>query len=661
MRGLLSVCTDGAPGRRRDIYEWEHAPFHPRTSPAHDASRRPADRQFLSVLLRALRARSSDRGYRLPILISLGAFLTVLLFFFEARSEHRLPGLWVYWIALAMILVPGILSRHRVATMTSIGLFAFIQCFSYVLSAPHGIVFSADPIYNLQGVTLLAGNGYWTPGWGTEQTFLYSFYPAKIFVETAFAFTTGLPLGAAFMVTTSILRFGVLPLAFFKIARRFLPKRSSLVASAVLLATPSYIFNLPVLQEFAIVFLVLSLYAIFLASSSNHGTALSRPAMATAMVLLTVVAMSHYFTAYIFAFFLAALAFSSFLDSVKRKIIPGRASAITTARALRAFRYAAPAYACTFLVWSILVSNSVDIGWFQYGERAFQESLSPGSLDRPLGSGPRGVRPGYTYSTFELGLIGVAVLLWLVTAFRGLLLVRRRVRRGTPKSATAARLLLVLFVPCLMLVFVTAPLVFSHGFFIPFRVFEYGGLGLAPLMALSITRSLRRRGIVGKAIVAGTVAILVIGGSLLQTTSPRLHYVAPEARYSAMPTHQTPDVVEAALWANRHIPRNANVFGDELTYEIFGGYGQFTPYNPYFGGYDLFNASVLNATNGYAFGLRAGDVIVVHVYLTTSICFASFRDTPFPQAKMDKFADNPILTRLYQNSEVTLYRWEGPE
>ena len=125
----------------------------------------------------------SHRGYRVPILVSLGGFLLVLCFFFLARSQRVPPGgLWLYWVGLVTTLVPGILSHQRTSTMFSVGLFAFVQSFSYVLSAPHGIVFSTDPIYRLENVRLLAENHVWTPGSGNLQTFLYSFYPASTFL-----------------------------------------------------------------------------------------------------------------------------------------------------------------------------------------------------------------------------------------------------------------------------------------------------------------------------------------------------------------------------------------------------------------------------------------------------------------------------------------------
>src|SRR5213593_2225096 len=112
--------------------------FDPRNSHVLDSGVRRAEGSTRRFIDRLSRSWTSDRSYRVPILLSLGSFLLVLVFFLQARSGPRLPGMWAYWIGLALILVPGILSSHRIATMFSVGLFAFAQSFSYVLSAPFG-------------------------------------------------------------------------------------------------------------------------------------------------------------------------------------------------------------------------------------------------------------------------------------------------------------------------------------------------------------------------------------------------------------------------------------------------------------------------------------------------------------------------------------------
>lgn len=204
------------------------------------------------------------------------------------------------------------------------------------------------------------------------------------------------------------------------------------------------------------------------------------------------------------------------------------------------------------------------------------------------------------------------------------------------------------------------PFVFTRGFFIPLRVMEFDGFGLAPLAGLFLADVIARTSYTRKVLVASTVSVLIVGGALVPLAGPRFYYLPTNVKYCEMPTHETPETVAAAEWAKGHIPQDASVYGDDLSYNIFGGYGQFTTASVSFGDYDLFNATTLNATNGREFGLRPGAIIVVDMYMTQAICFASFRDRPFLSSALEKFHGNPLVTQLFQNAAVTIYRWEGP-
>lgn len=624
-----------------------------------------------------------DRRYRLPVLVALGAFLLALVFLLEARRHNQFPSLWFYWAGLVLTVAPGILSRSRIAAAFGVALFVFLQAFSYILGAPNGIVYSTDPIYNFQAVTVLATRHFWSPGLGSVQAILYSFYPGSTFYEIALAMVTGLPASATFMFATDLLRFAVLPLAIFKFLTRFVSDKPSLVAVALIFASPSYILNLPVLQEFAIVFLVLGLYAVYRAPWSSRRFALSPPAMTAAFVFLSTVALSHYFTAYIFAFFLGALALVSLVGPFLHILKGGPARQLLSTRALTGFRYAAPAFAYVFLLWFTFVSSRVDIGWFTYGQIAFQDALSPGATAGGVPVTSHGVRPGYTYTTVEVALIAGAVALWILLGFLGALLVSRRASadaggrgrtstramlalffsptRAERRKLTSARVMLSLFAICLMIVFVTVPLVFTRGFFVPLRVYEFAGLGLAPLAGFLLSYLIIRKSAFPKLVAVGAISVLIIGGSLLPLSSPRFYYLARNVQYSEMPLHETPDVVAAALWAKDHIPRSVSVFGDELAYDIFGGYGQLAPGSGGISGFYVFRNATFDLNASRTAGIRAGDILVVDMYMTKSICFAAYNDAPLPQAGLDKFKTSPLVAELFQNEAVTIYRWNGPD
>lgn len=602
----------------------------------------------------------TDRAYRLPILISLASLLVVLFFYLELRRNVQPPSVWIYWIALVGTFVPGILSKNRIAAAFGIGVFAFLQSFAYVLSSPYGIVYITDPIYNLQLADLIAKTHTWTPAMGSSQVYAYSFYPASGLYQASISLATGLPLPTTFMFGSNVLRFAVLPIALFRIFRRFLHELPSFIALAIFFSVPSSHFFLPVQQEFAYVFVVLALYAAILSSSIRSRFVLSPAAIVACFLFLTTVALSHYFTAYIFTVILVVLAAGTFVRRAPRP-----AKSLTVARAnpvqpvhppqvLGALRYAAPAYAYVFLLWSLYVSSPIDLFWFSWAEGSFERAFSPGSVERPGGASAEGVRPGYTYSELELVLIAAAVILLVAIAFLavGMLLQKTSQTRSTRKPAVRA--LLALFAFAITLVFISAPLIFTTGLFIPLRVLEFAALGIAPLDGLFLAYLLTRRSVLRMAVVAILVSVIVIGGSLMQSANPRFYYISEEARYCEMPSHLTLDVVAAATWAKEHANPSARVFGDSLVYDSFGGYGSFHIEDNYL----LYSATTINASLEREVGFQLGDLIVVHAFLTDSICFSWFHTTPFNQTQVGKFSASPVLAKLFENGSVTIFRWD---
>src|SRR5437899_10384004 len=145
--------------------------------------------------------------YRLPISISLVGIFIVLAFHLALRMQIRPPSLWIYWIGLVLVAVPGILVGERKAAAFGLGAFAFLQCFAYALSSPYGFVYLRDPLYNLQLATLVQTTQLWRPGMGAGQAFAYSFYPGSNLFHVAVALATGLPLSRLYLFVTGILCF----------------------------------------------------------------------------------------------------------------------------------------------------------------------------------------------------------------------------------------------------------------------------------------------------------------------------------------------------------------------------------------------------------------------------------------------------------------------
>lgn len=602
---------------------------------------------------------ASPWAYRLPILISLASFLVALAFLLSLRRHVLPPSQWIYWGAVVLTVAPGIFSRNRLAMAFGVGVFAFIQCFSYLLVAPYGIVYAIDTIYNMQLADFVMRTGSWSVGLGTGFARLYSYYPGSTLFHVALAETSGLPLSAVYLFGTGLLRFAVLPLTVYKIFRRFVGEFPTLIAVVVYLATPSYIFGFPNLQEFAIVLGFLALYATLLAPGVKSRFALSTPTMTAAVIFLATVAVSHYFTTYVFVFLFVALGVAGALRVRRRSMTSDALSRSDVSSALKGARYCAIAFVYIFVLWSLYVSSPVDLLWLDVGTTNFTDAFGPNTLSHSGGSsGGSGVRAGYTYTSLEILLMVLALALIALSAFLGAVIVARRSHRGSRGEKAAAKTLLILFLLGVLLGVAAAPLWFSSGVFVPLRILEFANLGLAPLSGVFFVAMRNKRFPGHVALVAVAVALLVVGGSLVQTENPRFYYVQGP-NFCDVPSHLTPDVVTAALWAEDHINSSRPIIGDGLMLDAFGGYAHFqvnsksrlTDY--------LFNSVQFNASYAKQNGLAVGDIVVVDTFMTSTICFPATRATPTDPASLAKFSTISSFALLFQNDVVSIYRWDG--
>ncbi len=603
----------------------------------------------------------SEPGYRVPILVSLIATLVVMLFYLALRRGDAPPTIWIFWAALPFIVLPGIVSRNSTAAGVSLGLFAFVQCSGYWFSAPYGMAYYRDPLFNMYLSTLIANAHAWTPGIGTLNAFAYSFYPGANLYHVGMADLTGLDMSTTYLFAVGLVRFAILPLSFFRILRRFLAPLPCYVGVTVLLATPSNLFGLPVQQEFAIAFATLTVYAGILAAAARGRRRLSPPALGASLILVSTVVVSHYFTAYVFGVGLVLLAFVGAFGTWRVKASRVSVGRLKAPHPLFGFVFVAPAFLCVFFVWSTFVSSPIDLFWLEFAETSFGTFVTPGELSSPGGQSLGGVRAGFSYTTIELVLIAGALLVIASTLLLGLRLLLRRTRDASSPKSPAARAILILFILSFALVLGSGPFIFTQGLFIPLRILEFAGLGIIPLVGLYLAYLLTKPSISAVAVAAVAVAVVIVGGSLVQLSNPRFDYLQPQAVFCDVPQHLTTDVAHAAYWARDHVNVSTRVFGDELVVDTFGGLSGFTVVPEHWPGYPLFNATVLDANLSSTLGLQVGDLIVVDAYMYNSICFASFQSGPMDPAKLAKFETSPLVAKIFENGSVTIYQWEGSQ
>jgi hypothetical protein len=608
--------------------------------------------------LRWKAARPPDHGYRLPILVSLFASFVVLFYYLVLRYHQGTPSIWVYWGALVLTFIPGIVSRNRIAAMFGVGAFVFLQSFSYFFSAPYGFVYVADPINNMELAQLLSVTHFWVPGMGSSGSSLYSFYPGSMFYHVGIVYLTGLAPNVTLLFDTDLFRLLVLPLAFYRLLRRFVGVFPSLIGVIILYGVASTHFDLPVLQEFAYVFLVLGLYGALISPTSKKGNVMSQSALGATFVFLGALAVSHYFTSYMMLLLLGVVAVAGILRRVVARFREKRTKRGEAPRPFSSFLYVAVAYVLLFAFWSAYVSSPIDLFWFQFAGTTFIGAFSPKNTGKLGGVSSTGASVGFSYSTIELGLIGLALLILVVTTLAGAFFVFRRGRRRTHDLAQPSVVLLTLFFFALIVVAVTVPFIFTVGFYIPERILEFGAFGIAPLCGVVYAYLLLKRHLVHATVVALCLAVVVVGGSLVQTASPRFYSLAQGAQYCEAPTHLTKDVLAAGQWAEENLRPKTPIYGDELVLDGFGSYFGLNVIDD-LDAFNLFNASVLDLNVTKDTGLKPGDVIVVHDSMIQSVCFAAFTATSLTASQLDKFATTPGFAEVYMNKEVTLYQWQG--
>src|SRR5437899_3769320 len=602
--------------------------------------------------------------YRLPISISLVGIFIVLGFHLALRMQIRPPSLWIYWIGLVLVAVPGVLAGERKAATFCLGAFAFLQCFAYSLSSPFGLVYLRDPLYNMQLATLVQTTQTWHPAMGAGQAFAYSFSPGSNLFHVAVAFATGLPLETLYLFVTGILRFAVLPLGLARMLGRFVKPQATYVVVAIFLATPSNLFDLPHQQEFAYVFLILGLYAAIASTTVPRGFRFASATQLAALVFVATVAVSHAFTSYVSLFMFPAMPVVGHLDDSwvhrARTITYGHlASRGVIAQTFKGLRFTAVAFTGMFLSWSALVSSPLELAWLDYASESLERLFLPHQFIAPTGSAPSGVAAGFSYTPDELAIIGMSLLILLLTTLVGVFILWRRTDRLTGPARPSAGILLVLFVVALVPMVASAPLSVTGGLFIPLRIFEFSIFGFAPVVGLVFALALARGRLRNLALIAVVLSVLLVGGSLTQDGTPRYQFLPPGAVYSAIQTHLTTDMLRAAYWAKTHIDPPL-VYGDELVQDAFGGSAGFNIAPEHWPAFPLFNASVLSGDLNFAYGLVPGDIVVTHVYMTRTVCFTAFRTTPLEPFKVEKFAQNSTFAIVYADATVTIYRWNGP-
>ena len=516
----------------------------------------------------------------------------------------------------------------------------------YPIAAPHGVVYSTDPIFNFSFTQDLLDTGFWAPGGGNAFALTYSYYPVgNVFVGYVIL-NAPLQPDIGYLWIEPMLRLLAIPATVYSIGRRLFGPRTAAVGLLLYLGTPSILFNLPIQQGFGTIFFGLSLLSLFMLTQAVEFRAQIRAAGLFAVVSAAIV-VTHHLSSYVAAFWLAALG-----------VLILRRRARTTLPVLLLtvlFAY----FVVLLLVYIDFLTKPVFLGH----ELTLQTVLT--NLVGPEGApgSTSGSNLGRTFTQLEIGwLAGSLIALFLLSL---LSVWRYRVTRHHPFAVTNG-------IVAAFLIFITLPLLFTPLNYVPLRINEYTGFIVMPFAAATLIRwarsdfwkSLRRaprvfreREWLPKALVVATSAVVVMGGNLAPLTM-RAYFEPFLQRTTDSPLYLDVNSLRAADWAADHFAIG-HIWGDQLAVDVFAGFGDL-PVR--YGSARIFNGTSLDASVWASFkaiDMRAGDYVAVNRWMTIlrpNFFQEGLRPNPAAPAELAKFATDPHFALVYQDATFSVYQ-----
>lgn len=519
----------------------------------------------------------------------------------------------------------------------------------YPIGAPHGIVYSTDPIFNFSFTNNVVNSGLWEPGAGSAFAHVYSFYPVGNVFIGYLVLSTGLPAAVGYVWIEPVIRLLAMPAIVYAISRRQFGPRVSALAVLFYLGTASILFHAPVQQEMAVIFVGLSLLSLVILTQDADPAAKRRTQILFALVAGGIV-MTHHLSSYIFAAWLAAIA----VLMVFPRFRPAGFSVRLTALVI----YFIGVLGLYIATLTTLIFNRHE----QTLERVIDQFLAP--EDFPITPGGAGAGLGRTFSTLEIGWLAASVLVLLLLA---LLAIRAHYRAGQRPFLVANGLVAA------VLVIVTLPLIATSLSYVPLRIGEFTNLFIAPLAASTLIRwsrserplrsrwfaSLASRRWLPPAIAVLISALLLMGGSLAPLSSMRIYFEDPRSRTTDSPVYFGSDAVRSAEWARSHFfelnqtlpPR---IWGDQLAVDAFVG---FADMRVEFGSSRIFQGTTVDAVDWLR--LAVGDYVVVDSWMLVArpnFFQEPARTTNLTLGETEKFGTDPHFALVYQDATFSLYR-----
>src|SRR3989338_1201188 len=205
----------------------------------------------------------------------------------------QLPSQSLYWIALALIIIPfTFLHLRRRIRIISLGLAVFLVVFSFPLLSPYSLPNGRDPQYAFQTAQNIIDTGFWSPSTGTGQALGYSNYPGLPIYHVLMSGLSGMSMNDAVMWGLPLFRFLLLPILIFIIFYSiFKNVDMGLLSVFIYFANPS-LTNHPHYEGMAIVFMFAMFYFWLLSDLKKSSV------FGLTLILGFAMVITHHFTSY---------------------------------------------------------------------------------------------------------------------------------------------------------------------------------------------------------------------------------------------------------------------------------------------------------------------------------------------------------------------------
>jgi hypothetical protein len=586
-------------------------------------------------------------GLSLVGFLGVAFLLYALKFLGVGATVHGVPSRDLFVVSLMLAATPLLLAIfHRPIWWFALPPIVLVFLL-YPFFSPFGIPYSRDAVFDFQVASLVLQSGHWAPNAGeTLQAVAYSYYPASAVFNAELASFTGLPLSSTFQWGEPVLRLLMIPPAVYVLGNRYFGPRVAAVSLLLYLGVPSILFNLPVQTEFAVPFFALALMLLGYLTAKESA---EFPGLLWALVLVaSFVVVSHHLSSYVLLAWLAGLAV---LFLLFRSLPRGHS---------RNAWWAIGAYFAFFVVYTFGVSLSDFLSNYTALTVVANSFVHPSTLANSA------TTVGASFPLYQQAWTYLAYLLLIVIS----LLALRSLLRTSARATVGPNLIVGI-----VAVLVTLPLLATAFNFLALRFMEYGGLVMVGPFAWWTLRRLspairgrdrssasdppgpRASSLRRFAASATTIALVVLvftGGSLVPY-STRDQFATASALTTDSPLHIDDNSYQLAIWAHGHLTSSSTVWGDNLAYSVFGGFGRFSMV---YDQYQLYNGTSIPSAVWAQ--VSVGSYVVIDKYMTETI--PSFPGpsndqptTPLTPGQLAKFNDPAFFDAVYQDSTFTVY------